>query len=29
VSALDAAVINGAASHALDFDDCNNTFGGH
>jgi 2-methylcitrate dehydratase PrpD len=28
-AALDAAVINGAASHALDFDDCNNTFGGH
>src|SRR3954463_5493703 len=28
VSALDASVINGAASHALDFDDCNNTFGG-
>jgi 2-methylcitrate dehydratase PrpD len=29
VSALDAALINGAASHALDFDDCNNTIGGH
>jgi 2-methylcitrate dehydratase PrpD len=29
VNPLDAAVINGAASHALDFDDCNNTFGGH
>ncbi len=29
VSALDAAVVNGAASHALDFDDCNNTIGGH
>jgi 2-methylcitrate dehydratase PrpD len=28
-SALDAAVVNGAASHALDFDDCNNTLGGH
>ncbi len=28
-SALDAALINGTASHALDFDDCNNTFGGH
>jgi 2-methylcitrate dehydratase PrpD len=28
-SALDAAFINGAASHALDFDDCNNTMGGH
>ena len=29
VGPLDAAAINGAASHALDFDDCNNTFGGH
>jgi 2-methylcitrate dehydratase PrpD len=29
VGALDAAVVNGTASHALDFDDCNNTFGGH
>lgn len=29
VSALEAALINGAASHALDFDDCNNTIGGH
>jgi 2-methylcitrate dehydratase PrpD len=29
VSALDAALVNGAASHALDFDDCNNTLGGH
>jgi 2-methylcitrate dehydratase PrpD len=29
VSALDAALVNGAASHALDFDDCNNTIGGH
>jgi len=29
ISALDAAVVNGAASHALDFDDCNNTIGGH
>ncbi|MEO8320128.1 MAG: MmgE/PrpD family protein, partial [Bradyrhizobium sp.] len=28
-SMLDAALINGTASHALDFDDCNNTFGGH
>ncbi len=28
-SALDAALINGTASHALDFDDCNNTLGGH
>ncbi len=26
---LDAALINGTASHALDFDDCNNTLGGH
>src|SRR4051812_36989670 len=26
---LDAALVNGAASHALDFDDCNNTIGGH
>lgn len=28
-SPLDAALINGTASHALDFDDCNNTLGGH
>src|SRR5687767_323947 len=28
-SPLDAALVNGTASHALDFDDCNNTFGGH
>jgi 2-methylcitrate dehydratase PrpD len=28
-SALDAAYINGTAAHALDFDDCNNTMGGH
>jgi len=27
--ALDAALINGTAAHALDFDDCNNTLGGH
>jgi 2-methylcitrate dehydratase PrpD len=27
--ALDAALVNGVASHALDFDDCNNTIGGH
>ncbi|MGH8599828.1 MAG: MmgE/PrpD family protein [Burkholderiales bacterium] len=27
--ALNAALINGTASHALDFDDCNNTLGGH
>jgi len=26
---LDAALINGASSHVLDFDDCNNTIGGH
>ena len=29
VSALDAALVNGVASHALDYDDCNNTIGGH
>lgn len=29
VGALDAALINGTAAHALDFDDCNNTMGGH
>ena len=29
VGVLDAAMINGTASHALDFDDCNNTMGGH
>jgi 2-methylcitrate dehydratase PrpD len=29
VAALDAALVNGTASHALDFDDCNNTLGGH
>ena len=28
-SDLDAALINGTAAHALDFDDCNNTMGGH
>jgi 2-methylcitrate dehydratase PrpD len=28
-SALDAAMVNGTAAHALDFDDCNNTMGGH
>src|SRR5712671_3022585 len=28
-SALDATLINGTAAHALDFDDCNNTLGGH
>ena len=26
---LDAATVNGTASHALDFDDCSNTLGGH
>jgi 2-methylcitrate dehydratase PrpD len=26
---LTAALINGTAAHALDFDDCNNTLGGH
>ncbi len=26
---LDAALINGTASHALDFDDCSDTLGGH
>jgi 2-methylcitrate dehydratase PrpD len=29
VGPLDAALLNGVASHALDFDDCNNTMGGH
>lgn len=29
VPPLDAALVNGTASHALDFDDCNNTLGGH
>jgi 2-methylcitrate dehydratase PrpD len=29
ITPLDAALINGTASHALDFDDCNNTLGGH
>jgi 2-methylcitrate dehydratase PrpD len=29
VSPLDAALVNGTAAHALDFDDCNNTVGGH
>jgi 2-methylcitrate dehydratase PrpD len=28
-SALQAAVINGTAAHALDFDDCSTTMGGH
>jgi len=26
---LEAALVNGTAAHALDFDDCNNTIGGH
>jgi len=26
---LDAALVNGVAGHALDFDDCSNTLGGH
>ena len=26
---MDAAQVNGTASHALDFDDCSNTLGGH
>jgi len=29
VAPLAAAVINGTATHALDFDDCNNTLAGH
>jgi 2-methylcitrate dehydratase PrpD len=29
VGTLDAALVNGVAAHALDYDDCNNTFGGH
>ncbi|GGL80670.1 MmgE/PrpD family protein [Wenxinia marina] len=29
VGPLDAALSNGTASHALDFDDCSNTLGGH
>jgi 2-methylcitrate dehydratase PrpD len=28
-AALDAALVNGAAAHALDFDDCSTTMGGH
>jgi 2-methylcitrate dehydratase PrpD len=28
-SVLDAALVNGVAAHALDFDDMNNTLGGH
>lgn len=29
VDVLNAAMVNGTASHALDFDDCSNTMGGH
>jgi 2-methylcitrate dehydratase PrpD len=29
IDVLNAALINGIASHALDFDDCSNTLGGH
>jgi len=29
VAPLDAALINGTAAHALDYDDCSNTLGGH
>jgi 2-methylcitrate dehydratase PrpD len=29
IAPLDAALVNGTASHALDYDDCNNTLGGH
>ncbi len=29
VAPLDAALINGTAAHALDFDDCSDTLGGH
>jgi 2-methylcitrate dehydratase PrpD len=29
VGPLEAALINGTAAHALDFDDCSNTMGGH
>jgi len=29
VPVLDAAVINGTAAHALDYDDCNNSLAGH
>jgi 2-methylcitrate dehydratase PrpD len=28
-NALDASLINGTAAHALDYDDCSNTMGGH
>jgi 2-methylcitrate dehydratase PrpD len=29
LSVTDATLVNGIAAHALDFDDCNNTLGGH
>jgi 2-methylcitrate dehydratase PrpD len=29
LAVADAALVNGTASHALDFDDCSNTLGGH
>ena len=29
IDILNAALLNGTASHALDFDDCSNTMGGH
>jgi 2-methylcitrate dehydratase PrpD len=29
LTATDAAFVNGTAAHALDFDDCSNTLGGH
>jgi 2-methylcitrate dehydratase PrpD len=29
LAVTDAAFVNGVAAHALDFDDCNNTLGGH
>src|SRR5436190_10841294 len=29
VAPLDAALINGTAAHALDFDDCSDSMGGH
>jgi 2-methylcitrate dehydratase PrpD len=29
IGMLDASLINGTASHVLDFDDCSNTMGGH
>src|SRR6202049_1477248 len=29
LSVMDAALVKGPASHALDFDDCSNTLGGH